>query len=67
MGDRALQMFIPLVVQDVVELVKEDPKLLPLMLPVIAGMGTQTYGKGESVGKFIPPKSDWIFGGGSIY
>ena len=65
-SDRSLQMFIPLIVQDVVELVKQDPTLLPLIGPVAIGMGTQTYGKGESVGKFISPEDDWLFTGGAL-
>lgn len=64
--DRILQLFVPLIVQDTIELAKEDPKLLPLLGPVGLGMGTQTYGQGESVGKFIPPESDVLFEGGIL-
>ena len=59
-------MFVPLVIQDIIELSKEDPSLLPWMAPITLGMGTQTYSKGESVGKFIDPQDDWLAGGGGI-
>lgn len=35
--------FVPMVIADMVELVKEDPQLLPLGIPAIFGMGLQTY------------------------
>lgn len=78
-ADRSVQMFVPLVFQDVIELVKEDPKLLPWMGPVLLGMGTQTYGKGETgaqqqpggpnyetKGKIIPKEYDYLFQGGAL-
>lgn len=64
-GDRIAQMFIPLIVQDVMELAKEDPTLLPLVGLVGAGMGTQTYSQGEVEGKLVPPDMDWIWTGGT--
>lgn len=64
--DRAAQMMVPLVMQDVIELVKEDPSLLPTLVPVVAGMGTQTYDKGQGGGKLIPSNMDWIFQGGEL-
>ena len=36
--------FIPIIIQDIYELQKEDPKLLPLAIPGIFGMGIQSYG-----------------------
>lgn len=65
MGDRVAQMFTPLIIQDVIDIAKEDPTLLPLILPAILGMGTQTYEKGETKGKIIPSENDWIFEGGA--
>lgn len=78
-ADRSVQMFVPLVFQDVIELAKEDPKLLPWMGPVLLGMGTQTYGKGETgaqqqpggpnyetKGKIIPQEYDYLFRGGAL-
>jgi len=64
-GDRIAQMFIPLIVQDVIELAKEDPTLLPLVGLVGAGMGTQTYSQGEVEGKLVPPDMDMIWSGGT--
>jgi len=66
-GDRALQLFVPLIVQDTFELMKEDPSLLPLLVPIGLGAGSQTYDKGESISKFIPKNRDFTFGGGSWY
>jgi len=63
-GDRTMQMFIPLFLQDMYSLGKEDPALLPLGFPALFGMGTQTYEKGESIAKFIPKHSDWLLEGG---
>jgi len=64
-GDRATQLFVPLIVQDFNELAKEDPSLMPWMAPISLGMGTQTYSKGESVSKFVNPKNDWLVKGGA--
>ncbi|MEE9510427.1 MAG: hypothetical protein V3V81_08035 [Candidatus Bathyarchaeia archaeon] len=36
--------FVPMVMQDVIELAKEDPELLPLAIPGFFGAGIQTYG-----------------------
>lgn len=36
---------IPLVIQDIAEIVKEDPNLLPLGVLPVLGFGTQTFGK----------------------
>jgi hypothetical protein len=66
-GDRTLQMFVPLVLQDITELAKEDPSLLPLVIPTAMGMGTQTYEKGKPQSVFINPKNDFTFEGGSIF
>ncbi len=65
-GDRTAQMFVPLIAQDVLELAKEDPKLLPLLLPVAAGMGTQTYEKGEGGGQIVPEWMDIKYTGGEV-
>jgi len=62
--DRTMQAFAPLIGQDLYEIYNEDPDLLPILGPLAAvGMGTQIYGKGESVGKFIDPKNDIIVQG----
>lgn len=40
--------YIPLLIQDVMDLAKDDPKLLPLAIPAGFGMGIQTYGPRKS-------------------
>ena len=35
---------VPLVIQDITEIIKEDPNLLPLGVLPVLGMGTQTFG-----------------------
>ena len=57
--DRTAQLFIPLIVGDVLDLAKEDPSLLPLIVPTAMGMGTQVYEKGETQNKFIAPEHDF--------
>jgi hypothetical protein len=66
-GDRSIQMFVPLFMQDLNEIYKEDPSLLPFMGPTaFFGGGTQIYEKGESVSKFLDPENDWNVTGGGI-
>jgi len=66
-GDRTAQMFVPLVAQDMYEMFKEDPKLIPLLMPaVMLGGGTQIYGRGEQVAKIVPKKYDWVVQGGGL-
>lgn len=44
LGDRLLQMFLPMMAGDLAELAVEDPTLIPLVLPFSGlGGGTQTY------------------------
>jgi len=44
--DRTAQLFIPMIMQDIIEVSRENPELLPLTIPLTAvGMGGQTYGK----------------------
>lgn len=65
-GDRIAQMYIPLVIQDIMELAKEDPKLLPLAGLSAIGMGTQTYEKGGTDSAVIPPEMDLTLTGGGL-
>jgi hypothetical protein len=66
-GDRTIQLFIPLFSQDVMEIYKENPDLLPMFgTAAFFGGGTQIYSKGESVSKFIEPENDWLVGGGGV-
>jgi hypothetical protein len=64
--DRTAQLFVPLVIQDLIGLYYEDPSMLPWMGPIMLGMGTQTYGRGESVGKLVAPENDWLAAGGGF-
>lgn len=50
--------FIPMVMQDIYDIAKEDPELLPLGIPAIFGVGLQTYGprKRATRGGFGPIK-----------
>ena len=65
-GDRTLQLITPLMVQDLLEIAKENPDLLPWMVPVALGVGTQSYSQGESVGKLVNPENDWLTTGGGL-
>lgn len=44
-GGETENLFVPMVVQDFKDLMKEDPELLPLGLPAIFGAGVQVYPK----------------------
>ena len=51
LGDRAVQMALPMMVQDIAEVLKADPKLAAIVGPLSnIGMGTGTYGKGDEFG-----------------
>jgi hypothetical protein len=66
LGDRVAQMFVPLIVQDVMELAKEDLSLLPLVIPTAMGMGTQTYEKGRQESVLLPEEYDVKYQGGGF-
>ena len=64
LGDRTLQLFIPIIAGDIMEIIKKDPSLLPLVgLASTTGMGTQTYEGGISDPNFIPKQFDITLGG----
>lgn len=47
-GDETVKLFTPIMVQDIIELAKEDPKLLGVAIPAAAvGMGTNSYPEGK--------------------
>jgi hypothetical protein len=68
MGDRILEMYLPMLVTDIMKIAQEDPKLLPWMAPGAAvGMGTQVYEKGEEPGTYIDPENDIAWEGGVLF
>lgn len=46
---------VPMVISDMIELARDDPKLLPLTIPAMLGVGLQTY-------EMYPPKAREFFG-----
>jgi hypothetical protein len=46
-GDEIAKMFTPIMAQDIIELYREDPSLLPIAGLAGIGMGTNTYQKGR--------------------
>jgi hypothetical protein len=52
LADRAVQMVLPIMAQDIQDVMKEDPSLTKLIgtgLLSSAGLGVNTYGKGERI------------------
>lgn len=70
MGDRLLQMAMPMMVPDVIEALQKDPEMAPLIFFASnLGMGAQTYEGGRVEKPAITPflgldKMDWAYGGG---
>ena len=55
LGDRLMQMFLPMMTSDLAELAQTDPELIPLVIPWSAsGGGSQTY-TGEVTGPTLTP------------
>jgi hypothetical protein len=68
-GDRALQLFVPLVLQDLYQLSKDDTDMVPGLAASLAsyfGMGTQTYDKGEEQAVMVPKSMDYTWQGGIL-
>lgn len=42
--DEVVKLFLPMITQDIIELYKSEPELLPLAIPAALGMGVQTFG-----------------------
>ena len=64
LGDRTVQMFLPIIAGDIAELLREDPSLLPLVIPLgTFGVGSQTYSGGIEEPSFIPDEWDIKIGG----
>jgi hypothetical protein len=45
------QRFVPMAMQDIYDIAKDDPELLPLAVPGIFGVGVQTYTTPQPAGK----------------
>ena len=63
-ADRTVQLMAPLLTNDLMDVVKENPELSPLIIGASSvGIGTQTYERSE-FGKptFIPSEYDWNIG-----
>lgn len=59
-SDEALKLFMPMIIQDTMDILRDDPSLAPFLVPAAAvGMGTQTYGHGR-------PKPDYLGKGGLL-
>lgn len=55
-GDEALRMFIPMILQDISEIAQSDPELLPLTIPTSAvGIGIQNYGSRRNNPRLLGP------------
>jgi hypothetical protein len=65
--DRAVQMALPMITSDLIDIYKQNPELLPFMAPLMSGgLGTQFYtgGKGGmNQPAFIPRENDIVLGG----
>jgi hypothetical protein len=59
--DRTVRMFMPIIAQDVVDLAKEDPRLLPAAIPAAVGIGEQTYSGGQR-GTILPQSWNFTLG-----
>lgn len=42
-GKEVMNRFTPIIIQDAIELAKDNPEYLPLLVPTVFGMGTSTY------------------------
>src|SRR5678815_786575 len=56
--DRTLQTYTPMVAQDLITILRNDPSLIPGIIPSAVGMGTQYYEKGMNKNVFISPEND---------
>lgn len=58
-GDQALRMFTPIMLQDLSELLKEDPSMAPFgIAQSMIGVGTNTYENGEPPERLLPGALD---------
>lgn len=66
--DETAKLFTPMIIEDLIELSKEDPDLIPLIIPSIFGVGTQTYGQDNRNTRMLPEViPEFPFKGGRIF
>lgn len=59
-GDQALRMFTPIMLQDLSELLKENPSMAPFgVAQSMFGIGTNTYEEGEPQERLLPGALDF--------
>lgn len=57
--DRVLQNYVPMISGDIMDVLREDPSLVPLVgIFGGAGMGAQTYEAGPQEPKLVPKEWD---------
>lgn len=64
LGDESIKLFTPMLIQDLSEILQEDPSLLPTLIPAAIGMGVQSYDRGPGkrmFGEAFPRESDIRF------
>ena len=55
LGDQALRTFTPIMLQDLSEIMQEDPELAWTLLPGLVGVGSNTYQPGKKSPTLLPP------------
>jgi hypothetical protein len=55
MGDQAIRTFTPIILQDLSEIMQEDPELAWTLLPGLVGVGSNTYQPGKKSPTLLPP------------
>ena len=58
LGDQALRTFTPIMLQDISEILQEDPELAWTLLPGLVGVGSNTYEPGKQSPTLLP-KGIW--------
>lgn len=53
-GDESIRLLMPMIVQDISEVLQDDPSLLPMVAGTAVGMGVQTYGERGRGHRFLP-------------
>ena len=54
LGDQSLRAITPIILQDLSEIVQDDPSMAWVMGPNLVGMGSSTYGKGKKPSRLLP-------------